>query len=100
MQFSRAAQTALPDGILGEISYRMSGPLSDGRFAEAVDSGVHVFANALAEKIGFNVAELETSTRSQPTVLKLQSIRRNRCSSAPRTTADASHVSSAKQQKQ
>ena len=40
MQFSRPAQTALPDGILGEISYRMGAPLSDGRFAEAVDSGV------------------------------------------------------------
>ena len=51
----------LPDGILGEISYRMSGPLSDGRFAEAVDSGIHVFANAVAEKVGFNVSELETS---------------------------------------
>ena len=60
-QFSRTAQTALPDGILGEMSYRMSGPLNDGRFAEAVDSGIHVFANAVAEKIGFNVSELETS---------------------------------------
>jgi uncharacterized membrane protein YgcG len=62
MQFSRSAQTALPDGILGEISYRMNGPLSDGRFVDAVDSGVHVFANAVAEKVGFNVSELETST--------------------------------------
>ncbi|HJS24918.1 MAG TPA: tetratricopeptide repeat protein [Pyrinomonadaceae bacterium] len=62
MQFSRPAQIALPDGILGEISYRMSGPLSDGRFADAVDSGVRVFANALAEKIGFNVSELEETT--------------------------------------
>lgn len=62
MQFSRPAQTALPDGILGEISYRMGGPLSDGRFAEAVDSGVRVFATAVAEKVGFSVSELETST--------------------------------------
>jgi tetratricopeptide (TPR) repeat protein len=62
MQYSRPAQTALPDGILGEISYRMGGPLSDGRFAEAVNSGVHVLANAVAEKVGFNVSELETST--------------------------------------
>lgn len=62
MQFSRSAQAALPDGILGDISYRMNGPLSDGRFADAVDSGIHVFANAVAEKIGFNVSELETST--------------------------------------
>ena len=61
-QFSRTAQTALPDGVLGEMSYRMHGSLSDGRFAEAVDSGVHVLAAALAEKIGFNVSDLEPSS--------------------------------------
>src|SRR5215213_6863153 len=60
-QFSRTVQSELPDGVLGEMTYRMQGPLRDGRFAEALDSGVHVFANALAEKIGFNVAELETA---------------------------------------
>jgi tetratricopeptide (TPR) repeat protein/uncharacterized membrane protein YgcG len=60
-QISRAAQAAMPEGVLGEMSYRMSGPLGDGRFAEAIDSGVHVFANALAEKIGFKVSELESS---------------------------------------
>ena len=58
-QISRAAQLAVPEGVLGEIGYRMNGPLSDGRFSEAVDSGVHVFANAVAEKVGFNVSELE-----------------------------------------
>jgi uncharacterized membrane protein YgcG/tetratricopeptide (TPR) repeat protein len=58
-RFSRAAQMALPDGVLGEISYRMQTPLTEGRFAEAVDSGVHVLANAVAEKIGFKVSELE-----------------------------------------
>lgn len=60
-QFTRAAQADLPDGVLGEMSYRMNKPLSDGRFAEAVDSGIHVFANALAEKIGFKVSDIETS---------------------------------------
>jgi len=61
-QFTRAAQADLPDGVLGEMSYRMNGPLNDGRFAEAVDSGVHVFASALAEKIGFKVSDLEPSS--------------------------------------
>ena len=61
-QFTRVVQADLPDGVLGEMSYRMSGPLSDGRFAEAVDSGVHVFANALAEKIGFKVSDIETTS--------------------------------------
>jgi uncharacterized membrane protein YgcG/tetratricopeptide (TPR) repeat protein len=61
-QFSRTVQTQLPDGVLGEMTYRMQGLLVDGRFSEAINSGVHVFANALAEKLGFNVAELEAST--------------------------------------
>ena len=38
-QMSRNAQLALPEGILGEISYRMNGPLTDGRFAEATGEG-------------------------------------------------------------
>jgi tetratricopeptide (TPR) repeat protein len=61
-QTSRLARAQLPEGVLGEMSYRMQGPLSDGRFGAAVDSGVHVFVNALAEKLGFNAAELETSS--------------------------------------
>lgn len=61
-QFSRAAQAELPDGVLGEMSYRMSKALTDGRFAEAVDSGVYVFASALANKVGFKVSDLATSS--------------------------------------
>lgn len=61
-RFSRPAQSQLPDGVLGEMSYRMRGPLSEGRFTEAIDGGVHVFVNALAEKIGFNAADLEPSS--------------------------------------
>jgi len=67
-QFTRMVQTDLPDGVLGEMSYRMSGPLTDGRFAEAVDSGVHVFANALAEKVGFKVSDIETSAAEKTSV--------------------------------
>src|SRR5215207_5750748 len=48
-QSSRLARAELPEGVLGEMTYRMQGPLSDGRFGAAVDSGVHVFVNALAE---------------------------------------------------
>src|SRR5262249_40912429 len=60
-QISRAVQTSLPEGVVGEMGYRMTGPLGDGRFAEAIDSGIHVFANALAEKIGFKVSDLEAA---------------------------------------
>ena len=61
-QFSRTAQGQLPDGVLGEMSYRMRGPLSDGRFTEAISEGVHVFVNALADKLGFNAADLEPTS--------------------------------------
>jgi tetratricopeptide (TPR) repeat protein len=61
-QFTRTVQADLPDGVLGEMSYRMSGPLNDGRFAEAIDSGIHVFANALAEKVGFKISDIEPSS--------------------------------------
>ena len=61
-QFSRSVQAQLPEGVLGEMSYRMRGPLGEGLITEAIDSGVRLFVNALAEKIGFNAADLETST--------------------------------------
>lgn len=98
-RFTRAAQRDLPEGVLGEMSYRMQGPLSEGRFAEAVDSGVRVFAQALAEKIGFNVADLEASSvaanspevtpdSAQPVLVSAKSApatRRRSVSEAPQT---------------
>ena len=94
-QFSRAVQSQLPDGILGEMSYRMRGPLSEGRFTEAIQGGVYVFVNALAEKIGFNAAELEgfvvavepppTRTDSpQPVLISATNVEKTR----PRVVAD------------
>jgi uncharacterized membrane protein YgcG/tetratricopeptide (TPR) repeat protein len=94
-QFTRAAQADLPDGVLGEMTYRMSGPLNDGRLAEAVDNGVHVFANALAEKIGFKVSDLETpavaatrqssrATRRKPVLVSAKDTARSR----PRVVGD------------
>jgi uncharacterized membrane protein YgcG/tetratricopeptide (TPR) repeat protein len=59
IQYTRAAQTAVPDGVLGEMNNRISGPLSEGRFAEAVEVGIYALVNAIAEKMGFNAAELE-----------------------------------------
>lgn len=63
-QYTRAVQSDLPDGVLGEMSYRMSGPLSEGRFGEAVETGIYVFVNAVAEKVGFNAADLEKPAAS------------------------------------
>lgn len=58
-QYTRGVQAELPDGILGEMTYRMSGALSEGRFTEAVETGIYVFVNAVAQKAGFNAADLE-----------------------------------------
>ncbi|MFN2407596.1 MAG: TPM domain-containing protein [Pyrinomonadaceae bacterium] len=92
-QFSRAVQNQLPDGVLGEMGFRMREPLSDGRFTEALDGGVRVFVNALAEKVGFNAADLETqvvaadktATDSPETVLVSA---RNGDKTRPRVVAD------------
>ena len=58
-QFSRAVQNDLPEGILGEMSQRMRTPLGAGQFAQAVDGGVLHFADALAQKIGFSLQEID-----------------------------------------
>ncbi|HKU75710.1 MAG TPA: TPM domain-containing protein [Pyrinomonadaceae bacterium] len=101
-RFSRAAQLALPDGVLGEMTYRMQTPLSEGRFTEAVNSGVYVFANAVAEKVGFKVSELEPTVAAttsevaadpaQPVLVSTKETPKTRprvVSDAPKATAEA-----------
>ena len=94
-QVSRAVQASLPEGVVGEMGYRMTGPLGDGHFTEAIDSGVHVFANALAEKIGFKVSDLEAAPvaanspdvagdTAQPVLVSAKNVQRSR-----RVTSDA-----------
>ncbi len=61
-QFSRAAQLAVPEGVFGDMSFRMRGPLSEGRFNEAIDSGIQVFVSAIAEKFALNPADFESLT--------------------------------------
>src|SRR6185503_1752519 len=58
-QFSRNVQSALPEGILGDMGQRMRDQLLAGRFTEAVEQGVLVFLNAIAPKLGFAVEDLE-----------------------------------------
>lgn len=95
-QFSRTVQRDLPEGVLGEVTYRMQGALGESRFTDAVDSGVRVFASALAEKIGFNVSDLEPATvavsspepvsteSAQPVLVSANSLQATR----PRTVSD------------
>ena len=58
-QFSRSVQSDLPDGVLGEMSQRMRGPISAGRFKDAVNSGVNHFIEALARKSGLTLRDFE-----------------------------------------
>ena len=101
-QVSRAVQTSLPEGVVGEMGYRMTGPLGDGHFTEAIDSGIHLFANALAEKIGFKVSDLEAAPVAanspevpvdtpQPVLISAKSVQRSRrvTSDAPKPEAQA-----------
>lgn len=88
-QVSTTIQRSLPEGVVGEMAYRMNGPLSEGRFAEAVDGGVHVFASTLASRLGFKVSDLETAAVAsnspevaadtpQPTLVSAKNSKRSR----------------------
>jgi hypothetical protein len=63
-QFSRMMQSSLPDGVLGEMAQRMRSPLTAGRFSEALDTGVQVFVNAVAQKLGIAAQDLDSSASS------------------------------------
>jgi tetratricopeptide (TPR) repeat protein/uncharacterized membrane protein YgcG len=58
-QFSRSVQGDLPDGVLGEMSQRMRGPIAAGRFTDALNSGVGHFVSALAQKSGLSLQDFE-----------------------------------------
>ncbi len=80
-RFSRSIQNQLPDGVLGEMTQRMREPLSGGRFGEALDQGVRLFAGSIAQKLGFTLEDLEKSlvadstaeNRSEPQPVQAES---------------------------
>src|SRR4051794_27698354 len=53
IQFTRLVQNDLPEGLLGEMSQRMRPLLSNSQFADAVDQGIQLFVNSMAQKVGF-----------------------------------------------
>lgn len=57
-QFSKAAQSDLPEGVLGEISQRLRGYISSERSAEGVTAAVEYFVSSVARNRGFNVEDL------------------------------------------
>ncbi|MEO7971182.1 MAG: TPM domain-containing protein, partial [bacterium] len=57
-QFSKAAQSSLPEGVLGEVSQRLRGYLNSGKVAEGVSDSVSYFVTAIARNRGLSVADL------------------------------------------
>src|SRR6266478_8543723 len=68
-QFSKSVQDELPEGILGEMSQRMRSPLGDGKYSEALDGGLLFFVNALSQKIGFSLQDIDKSAAVASTSL-------------------------------
>ncbi|HKP38807.1 MAG TPA: TPM domain-containing protein [Pyrinomonadaceae bacterium] len=58
-QFSRAAQTALPDGLIGEMGRRMRPKFEAGDFNGGLLVGIQTFTNTLGEQGGFTFAQLD-----------------------------------------
>ena len=100
-QVSNVVQRSLPEGVVGEMGYRMNGPLGEGRFAEAIETGVNVLAGALANRLGFKVSDLQPATVAsnspevavdapQPTLVSAKNVQRSRrVSDAPASVPQA-----------
>jgi uncharacterized membrane protein YgcG/tetratricopeptide (TPR) repeat protein len=58
-QFSRSVQADLPEGILGEVSQIMRGPLASGHFGSGLNDGVLHFIGSLARKVGFPAQDID-----------------------------------------
>lgn len=58
-QFSRSVQPDLPEGVLGELSQILRGPISAGRFGQGVNNGVTHVIDLLAKKVGFTAQDID-----------------------------------------
>jgi uncharacterized membrane protein YgcG/tetratricopeptide (TPR) repeat protein len=58
-QFSRSVQSDLPEGVLGEMSQHMRDQLGADQFNQAIDEGVQLFVNSLAQKLGFSAENID-----------------------------------------
>ncbi|MGQ0761980.1 MAG: TPM domain-containing protein [Acidobacteriota bacterium] len=58
-QFSRAAQIALPDGLVGEMGRRMRPKFEARDFSGGLLTGVQAFVNGLGEQHNFTFAQLD-----------------------------------------
>ncbi len=58
-QFSKSVQAELPEGILGELSQRVRGPISSGQFSQGLSDGIDHFVAAMAKKLGFSLQDID-----------------------------------------
>jgi tetratricopeptide (TPR) repeat protein len=76
--YSKAAQTDLPEGLLGSMSQRMRTLINSGQFAEGLNAGVERFVSVVAQKLAIDPADLDktqetasaTSSGSDPSTPK------------------------------
>ena len=62
--FSKAAQTDLPEGVLGAISQRMRTMINAGQFTEGVSAGIERFVSVVAEKLAVDPAEFQKASET------------------------------------
>lgn len=78
-QFSRAAQIALPDGLVGEMGRRMRPRFEARDFSGGLVIGVQAFVNGLGEQHNFTFAQLDvpagdvTVARTRPRTVESSS---------------------------
>jgi uncharacterized membrane protein YgcG/Flp pilus assembly protein TadD len=95
-QLSRSVQGQLPEGILGEVSLRMRGPLNSGNFNEGISEGVEHFVSALARKAGFDIQDIDQATATPSNAAAASSrppVERARRVTEPAVTAAARAIS-------
>jgi uncharacterized membrane protein YgcG/tetratricopeptide (TPR) repeat protein len=76
--YSKAAQTDLPEGLLGSMSQRIRPLINSGQFAEGLNAGVQRFVTVVAEKLSVDPADFDkrpdtdraTSSQTDPSTIK------------------------------
>jgi uncharacterized membrane protein YgcG/tetratricopeptide (TPR) repeat protein len=58
-QFTRAVQSDLPEGVLGDMSQHMRDQLGADQFSQAIDQGVQLFVSSLSQKLGFSTENID-----------------------------------------
>ncbi|HEX3279764.1 MAG TPA: TPM domain-containing protein, partial [Pyrinomonadaceae bacterium] len=66
-QFSKSAQSSLPEGVLGEVSQRLRNYLNSGKVTEGVSDALNYFISSVAANRGLSVEELNTPVAAAAT---------------------------------